>query len=145
MCQQSQNDQSSHNGINRRPALDKSIGDLFRDYAEKYIRIYKPDKYKIKLIRAIRVCKTPALGGRVISCLSCGHKKVIYLSCGHSQCPLCQYHKRQKWQSKLSQKLLQVPYTHTVFTIPHQLNRFCLLYTSPSPRDQRGSRMPSSA
>ena len=23
--------------------------------------------------------------------------------------------------------------------------RFCLLYTSPSPRDQRGSRMPSSA
>ena len=24
-------------------------------------------------------------------------------------------------------------------------NGFCLLYTSPSPRDQRGSRMPSSA
>ena len=24
-------------------------------------------------------------------------------------------------------------------------NTFCLLYTSPSPRDQRGSRMPSSA
>ena len=24
-------------------------------------------------------------------------------------------------------------------------NRICLLYTSPSPRDQRGSRMPSSA
>ena len=25
------------------------------------------------------------------------------------------------------------------------LNKTCLLYTSPSPRDQRGSRMPSSA
>ena len=25
------------------------------------------------------------------------------------------------------------------------LDNFCLLYTSPSPRDQRGSRMPSSA
>ena len=25
------------------------------------------------------------------------------------------------------------------------LAKFCLLYTSPSPRDQRGSRMPSSA
>ena len=25
------------------------------------------------------------------------------------------------------------------------LPKFCLLYTSPSPRDQRGSRMPSSA
>ena len=27
----------------------------------------------------------------------------------------------------------------------NQNNRTCLLYTSPSPRDQRGSRMPSSA
>ena len=27
----------------------------------------------------------------------------------------------------------------------HQINDSCLLYTSPSPRDQRGSRMPSSA
>ena len=27
----------------------------------------------------------------------------------------------------------------------HELGEFCLLYTSPSPRDQRGSRMPSSA
>ena len=28
---------------------------------------------------------------------------------------------------------------------PTSKNRICLLYTSPSPRDQRGSRMPSSA
>ena len=27
----------------------------------------------------------------------------------------------------------------------HQMSKNCLLYTSPSPRDQRGSRMPSSA
>ena len=25
------------------------------------------------------------------------------------------------------------------------IDKYCLLYTSPSPRDQRGSRMPSSA
>ena len=30
-------------------------------------------------------------------------------------------------------------------TSRQQLNNLCLLYTSPSPRDQRGSRMPSSA
>ena len=31
-------------------------------------------------------------------------------------------------------------------TLPVEVNQFtCLLYTSPSPRDQRGSRMPSSA
>ena len=32
--------------------------------------------------------------------------------------------------------------TYTTFTVQGEL---CLLYTSPSPRDQRGSRMPSSA
>ena len=31
------------------------------------------------------------------------------------------------------------------FGIPKHLVYLCLLYTSPSPRDQRGSRMPSSA
>ena len=29
--------------------------------------------------------------------------------------------------------------------VEHRYGRLCLLYTSPSPRDQRGSRMPSSA
>ena len=29
--------------------------------------------------------------------------------------------------------------------VKHVWPDFCLLYTSPSPRDQRGSRMPSSA
>ena len=31
------------------------------------------------------------------------------------------------------------------FTVFHARSKTCLLYTSPSPRDQRGSRMPSSA
>ena len=34
---------------------------------------------------------------------------------------------------------------HAAGCIPAMLNFSCLLYTSPSPRDQRGSRMPSSA
>ena len=32
-----------------------------------------------------------------------------------------------------------------MFRLPKPENKDCLLYTSPSPRDQRGSRMPSSA
>ena len=31
------------------------------------------------------------------------------------------------------------------FLIPHLCHKPCLLYTSPSPRDKRQSRMPSSA
>ena len=37
------------------------------------------------------------------------------------------------------------PAWHVMETAAACLSAFCLLYTSPSPRDQRGSRMPSSA
>ena len=36
-------------------------------------------------------------------------------------------------------------YDQTTVRPPKKRDYFCLLYTSPSPRDQRGSRMPSSA
>ena len=41
----------------------------------------------------------------------------------------------------LDQKMREMKQNSNVFG----LDRLCLLYTSPSPRDQRGSRMPSSA
>ena len=34
---------------------------------------------------------------------------------------------------------------HPVLVLVERQTEVCLLYTSPSPRDQRGSRMPSSA
>ena len=41
--------------------------------------------------------------------------------------------------------LVEVKSDRTVFNVEGTINSTCLLYTSPSPRDQRGSRMPSSA
>ena len=38
-----------------------------------------------------------------------------------------------------------LPFLWSVFFFVLTMNLICLLYTSPSPRDQRGSRMPSSA
>lgn len=35
---------------------------------------------------------------------------------------ICQSIKREQWVDKLRTKLLKVPYVHTVFTLPHQLN-----------------------
>ena len=39
----------------------------------------------------------------------------------------------------------EVSTVKAVLTAAHEMLISCLLYTSPSPRDQRGSRMPSSA
>jgi len=102
--------------------LDKSIGDLFRVHGEDYIKIYKPPKQHIKLIRSIRVCRSPALGGKSVTCSSCDHTKFIYHSCGNTHCPLCQNRKRELWQQKIADKFFNVPYAHIVFTIPHDLN-----------------------
>jgi hypothetical protein len=95
---------------------------LFRDYGEEYIEKYKPSLQQIKLIRAIRICKTPALGGHLITCTDCDHKHYVYNSCGHSHCMLCQSLKREQWVDKLKASMLKVPYVHAIFTLPHQLN-----------------------
>ena len=56
--------------------------------------------------------------------------------------------------SPYTQKMISIlRYRHIAYEVfmgdvPGRLSRLdgiCLLYTSPSPRDQRGSRMPSSA
>jgi len=74
------------------------------------------------MIRSIRVCKTPALGGMVYQCQSCKHKKYVYYGCGNSRCPKCQGIKRMQWQEKLATRLYRCPYVHMVFTMPHTLN-----------------------
>ena len=103
-------------------ANDNGIGDLFRDYGEKYIAVYNPDITRIKLIRSIRVCKTPALGGKQYTCRGCHRESYVYFGCGNSRCPKCQGVKRLQWQDKLSTKILKCPYQHIVFTMPHRLN-----------------------
>ena len=51
--------------------------------------------------------------------------------------------KMKKEIEELSSKLRKANINET--TTSKRITNFCLLYTSPSPRDQRGSRMPSSA
>ena len=99
-----------------------SIGEIFRKYGEAYITQYKPDLRAIQLIRNIRKCRTPYMGAILIRCKSCGESKRIYKSCGDSKCPICQSIKRMKSQDKISNRMLNVPYVHATFTLPHQLN-----------------------
>lgn len=105
-----------------------SIGALFRDWGEDYIRIYQPNLRTIKLIRSIRVCRTPALGGKRIICKDCSYSRYQYFSCGNSHCPQCQGIKRLQWQDRLASRMLNVPYVHTTFTMPHQLNGLARRY-----------------
>jgi Putative transposase/Transposase zinc-binding domain len=78
--------------------------------------------HQLKTLRAIKDCRTAALGGHVDACTSCGIIKVSYNSCRNRHCPKCQGHLRETWIQKRESELLPVPYFHVVFTLPSELN-----------------------
>lgn len=102
------------------------IGELFSQYALTYIQKFSPPIGHLKVIDAIRNCRTSALGGHAWVCTSCGGVHVHYNSCGNRHCPQCQAFEKEKWVEKRKQELLPVPYLHLVFTLPHELNPLVL-------------------
>jgi hypothetical protein len=79
-----------------------------------------------KTLRAIRDCRTAALGGHVDACDSCGNISISYNSCRNRHCPKCQGHKREEWMQRREADLLPCTYFHVVFTLPHELNPLAL-------------------
>ena len=104
------------------PRGQNPIGQIFRDYGEQCIKVYPSPKQHIKLIRSMRMCKSPAMGGKAYICANCGVVKYVYFGCGQSHCSICQSVKREQWMIKMGRELLVVPYVHLITTLPHQLN-----------------------
>jgi len=84
------------------------------------------NSWQVRTLRAIKDCRTVALGGHVDACDSCGHIQISYNSCRNRHCPKCQGHKRVQWIEARETELLPVPYFHAVFTLPDDLNTFAL-------------------
>ena len=72
-------------------------------------------------MRAIEVCRTPVLGGRVEVCDRCGHEEVFFRSCRNRHCPTCQSLPQARWIENRMERLLPVDYFHVVFTVPDDL------------------------
>jgi hypothetical protein len=86
------------------------------------------------VLRALTRCRTAALGGHVDQCSACGHQAISYNSCRNRHCPKCQAQARERWLAARERDLLDVPYVHVVFTLPHALDPLCrrnaaLIYT----------------
>jgi hypothetical protein len=73
---------------------------------------------QLKVISAIRVCRTAALGGHVARCEACDHVEIAYNSCRNRHCPKCQGQAARVWLADRQADLLPVPYYHVVFTMP---------------------------
>ncbi len=73
------------------------------------------------VLHAIARCRTAALGGHLDRCDACGHQAISYNSCRNRHCPKCQAQARERWLHARERDLLDVPYVHVVFTLPHAL------------------------
>src|SRR5467141_3366437 len=97
--------------------LIRSAGAAFIERNRQWIRWQH-----VKVLLAIRRCRTAALGGHVDQCTSCGHRATIsYNSCRNRHSPKCQTAARDHWIAARQKELLPTRYVHVVFTLPAPL------------------------
>lgn len=67
-------------------------------------------------------CKSGTLGCNVSQCTDCGHTEFHNNSCRNRNCPNCQAVLKEIWVDKRRTEVIDAPYFHVVFTLPHELN-----------------------
>ena len=75
----------------------------------------------VRVMTAIQLCRTAALGGHVEQCNHCGHQHISYCSCRNRHCPKCQSLARAQWLDDRRAELLATPYFHVVLTLPEEV------------------------
>ena len=75
-----------------------------------------------KAARDILHCKSGNLGKNFSRCDDCGHISAHNNSCRNRNCPNCQAVSKELWVDKRRAEVIDAPYYHAVFTLPHELN-----------------------
>ena len=99
-----------------------TLADALRQFGTAYLRQHTLSSAQAKAWRAIVACRTAALGGQQLACDTCGHSHWQYHSCRNRHCPTCGTRAKDAWLQGRVSEVLNVPYTHLVFTLPHSLN-----------------------
>jgi hypothetical protein len=99
-----------------RPALE--VADILNRHGEAYLARHRLSRGQLKVMGAIRACRTVALGGHVMRCSDCDHPTIAYNSCRNRHCPRCQGAAAKDWLADRQADLLPVSYYHLVFTLP---------------------------
>jgi hypothetical protein len=102
-----------------RPRFD--IADLVRQHrtaleAEVHLTLAQR-----RVLSAMTLCRTAALGGHVDVCRSCDFERSAYNSCRNRHCPKCQALRQEKWIAARTERLLSARHFHVVFTLPSEL------------------------
>ena len=107
-----------HRARSRKPEL----ADIVRAHGAAFRAAHGLCSVQHRALRAIERCRTAALGGELRQCDACGERRYVYHSCRNRHCPKCQTRAKENWLAQRRAELLPVPYSHLVFTLPHELN-----------------------
>jgi hypothetical protein len=99
------------------------VADVFRRYGSAYRAQHDAQlsTAQRRLMTAIELCRTAALGGHVEQCDQCGHQRISYCSCRNRHCPKCQSLARAQWLDDRRAELLATQYFHVVLTLPEAI------------------------
>ena len=104
------------------------LAQIIKEYRESFTQKHAPLKHHLRVLNALEHCRTAYFGGHVDRCDSCNHERISYNSCRNRHCPKCQGTNRERWIMARQDDLLPSTYFHVVFTLPHELNDYCLRF-----------------
>jgi Putative transposase/Transposase zinc-binding domain len=109
-----------------RPPLE--VAEVVRRHGTAFLARYGPTLSggQHRALRAIAACRTAALGGHITQCDHCSHEVQAYNSCRHRSCPKCHGAAQATWLAAREGELLETPYAHVIFTLPHDLGPLAL-------------------
>jgi hypothetical protein len=102
--------------------MSASLAEVLARFGPAYLSGHDLTRAQAKAWRAIVACRTAALGGSQLRCENCGLTQWRWHSCRNRHCPRCQKQAADGWRRARIAELLEVPYAHLVFTLPHELN-----------------------
>ena len=102
------------------------LADVVRQFGPQFSSECRPNSYQQRVLNALTLCRTSALGGHKDACDCCGQIRTSYNSCRNRHCPKCQSSKQAFWVEELMGTTLPVKHYHIVFTVPHELNTVCM-------------------
>lgn len=102
--------------------INSKISQIWQYSYEDFSTLYHQSGIQEKTSHAILNCKTAKLGYNISHCTECGHLEIHHNSCRNRNCPNCQAVLREIWVDKRKSEVIDSPYFHVVFTLPHELN-----------------------
>ncbi len=104
-----------------RPAF--RIAEIVRHHRTALLETHVLTLAQRRLLGAIAVCRTPALGGQLHYCPTCLEDHPVYHSCRKRGCPNCQALAQETWIAVRAERILPIKHFHVTFTLPSELRR----------------------